>query len=233
MIISKDSNSSQAQLGTIDASRAAPLRPRPPVDLCKRGEMRVERFLDAATEVFTEKGYQHARLSEIVARAGGSLATLYRVFGDKEGLARAIILRRLQDLNERMQTLNLSGLPPKDALFMAAERIAQGMTTTEMLVVHRIAIGEGQSFPDLRDWFFDHAVASVRGSLSDYFEQEIAAGRLRMASAPMAASQFFMMLFGDLVIRISCGNMRDPDPEQLRNYALEAVDLFLHGALPR
>jgi AcrR family transcriptional regulator len=195
--------------------------------------MRVERFLDAATEVFIEKGYQHARLSEIVARAGGSLATLYRVFGDKEGLARAIILRRLQDLNERMQTLNLSGLPPKDALFLAAERIAQGMTTTEMLVVHRIAIGEGQSFPDLRDWFFDHAVASVRGSVSDYFEQEMAAGRLRIASASMASSQFFMMLFGDLVIRISCGNLRDPDPEELRNYALGAVDLFLHGALPR
>jgi hypothetical protein len=49
----------------------------------------------------------------------------------------------------------------------------------------------------------------------------------------MAASQFFMMLFGDLVIRISCGNMRDPDPEELRSYALNAVDMFLHGALPR
>jgi AcrR family transcriptional regulator len=211
----------------------AMLRPRPPVDLCKRGEMRVERFLDAATEVFTEKGYQHARLSEIVARAGGSLATLYRVFGDKEGLARAIILRRLQDLSERMETLNLSGLPPEQALYLAAERIAQSMTTAESMVVHRIAIGEGQSFPDLRDWFFDHAVASVRGTLSDYFEQEMAAGRLKIASAPMAASHFFMMLFGDLVIRVSCGNLHDPDPEELRQYALGAVDMFLHGALPR
>jgi AcrR family transcriptional regulator len=230
---------SPESLGTLDPQGSHPLdvpaalRSRPAVDLCKRGEMRVERFLDAATEVFTEKGYQHARLSEIVARAGGSLATLYRVFGDKEGLARAIIQRRLQDLNERMQTLNLAGLPPEDALLIAAERIAQGMTTTEMMVVHRIAIGEGQSFPDLRDWFFDHAVASVRGSLSDYFEQEMAAGRLKMVSAPMAASQFFMMLFGDIAIRISCGNLRDPDPVELRHYALGAVDLFLRGALPR
>ena len=61
----------------------SPLRPRPQVDLCRRGEIRAEKFLDAATEVFAEKGYQHARLSEIVARAGGSLATLYRIFGDK------------------------------------------------------------------------------------------------------------------------------------------------------
>ena len=49
----------------------SPLRPRPQVDLCRRGEIRAEKFLDAATEVFAEKGYQHARLSEIVARADG------------------------------------------------------------------------------------------------------------------------------------------------------------------
>jgi AcrR family transcriptional regulator len=84
------------------ADSGGSFRARLPVDLCKRGELRVERFLDAATEVFTEKGYQHARLSEIVARAGGSLATLYRVFGDKEGLAHAIIQRRLEDLSARL-----------------------------------------------------------------------------------------------------------------------------------
>lgn len=208
-------------------------RARLPVDLCRRGELRVERFLDAATEVFTEKGYQHARLSEIVARAGGSLATLYRVFGDKEGLAHAIIQRRLHEMGARLQDLNLSGRSPEEALQQAAERIAEGMCTAESVVIHRIVIGEGQSFPGMRDWFFDHAVAAVRASLAEYFEQEIAAGRLRMDSPSRAASQFFMMLFGDLVIRVSSGNLKNPDPEELRIYAQGAVDLFLHGALPR
>jgi AcrR family transcriptional regulator len=208
-------------------------RTRLPVDLCKRGELRVERFLDAATEVFIENGYQHARLSEIVARAGGSLATLYRVFGDKEGLAHAIIQRRLKDLSARLEDLNLSGLPPEQALRQAAERIAEGMATAESVVIHRIVIGECQSFPDMRDWFFDHAVAAVRGSLREYFEQEVAAGRLKLESPTMASSQFFMMLFGDLVIRISSGNLKKPDAHELRAYAQAAVDLFLHGALPR
>jgi AcrR family transcriptional regulator len=215
------------------ADNAGSFRTRLPVDLCKRGELRVERFLDAATEVFTEKGYQHARLSEIVARAGGSLATLYRVFGDKEGLAHAIIRRRLEDMSDRLEDLNLSGLPPEQALRQAAERIAESMATPESVVIHRIVIGEGQSFPAMRDWFFDHAVAAVRGSLREYFEQEVAAGRLAMPSPTMASSQFFMMLFGDLVIRVSSGNLKQPNHEDLRDYAQAAVDLFLHGALPR
>ena len=115
----------------------------------------------------------------------------------------------------------------------AAERIADGMATADSRVLHRIVIGEGQSFPGLRDWFFDHAVASVRGSLSEYFEQEAAAGRLNIASPLMASSQFFMMLFGDLVIRISSGSLSEPDPDELKAYALGAVDIFLHGTLPR
>lgn len=201
--------------------------------LGKRGELRVERFVDAATEVFAEKGYQHARLSEIVALAGGSLATLYRVFGDKEGLARAIIQRSMEDLGQRMQHLHLAGLPPQQALGLVAERIADSMSSTESQVVHRIAIGEGQSFPDLRDWFFDQAVQSVRDTLTEYFEQQVALGNLKFHSPHMAAIQFFMMLFGDLVIRVSSGNQRSPQPEALRLYALDAVELFLHGALPR
>lgn len=207
--------------------------PRLPVDLCRRGEIRVERFIDAATAVFIEKGYQHARLSEIVARAGGSLATLYRVFGDKEGLAHAIIHRRLRDLDLRLQDLNLSGLSPEQALRRAAVRIAEGLAAPESVVVHRIVIGEGQSFPALRDWFFDHAVSSLRNTLRDYFEQEVVAGRLVMPSPALAASHFFMMLFGDLVIRISSGNRTLVDVDELRAHALDAVDIFLHGALPR
>ncbi|MEP6908505.1 MAG: TetR/AcrR family transcriptional regulator [Pseudoxanthomonas sp.] len=209
------------------------MKPRPPVELCKRGEVRVERFLDAATEIFGEKGYQHARLSEIVARAGGSLATLYRFFGDNEGLARAIIQRGLADIDLRMESLNLSALPPEQALRMVAEQIAAHMTTTHALVVHRIAIGEGQSFPDLRDWFFNHGVQSVQSKLAEYFKQETAAGRLDLPAPALAASQFFMLVFGDLVIRISSGHLRDPDPEALSHYAQSAVELFLRGALPR
>ena len=205
----------------------------PPVELCKRGEIRVERFLDAATEVFIEKGYQHARLSDIVARAGGSLATLYRVFGDKDGLARAIIQRRLHDLSERLESLNLSGMPPEQALRLTAERFAESLCTTESMVVHRITIGEGQSFPDLRDWFFDHAVQSVRETLRLYFEQEISAGRMRMPSATLASTQFFMMVFGDLVMRVSSGNIRHPELDELKAQSLAAVDVFLYGTLPR
>jgi AcrR family transcriptional regulator len=215
------------------AQSALPLRQRPQVELCRRGEIRAEKFLDAATEVFAEKGYQHARLSEIVARAGGSLATLYRIFGDKEGLACAILERRLDLHIHVLSDLNLSELTPEQALRRVAIRMAQLMAGTDSQVVYRIVIGEGQSFPALRDWFFDHVVASIRRTLEDYFEQQVAAGRLQLASPRAAAGQFYMSLFGDQVVRLAAGGPHLPDVDTLEAQTLAAVDLFLQGALPR
>ena len=210
-----------------------PFRTRPEVDLCKRGELRSERFIDAATDVFTEKGYQRARLSEIVARAGGSLSTLYRVFGDKEGLAHAIIERHMAVVTRELQCLHLSGLAPEAALQQVGESIIDSVLSRESLLVHRIVIGEGKDFPGLRDWFFEHAVAPAQAIVCEYLEQEIAAGRLSLATPKIAASQFFMMIFGELLIRVASGNLASPDPAMARTEARAALDLFLHGALPR
>ncbi|MGN6225438.1 TetR/AcrR family transcriptional regulator [Pseudoxanthomonas sp.] len=208
------------------------LRTRRNVELCKRGEMRAERFLDAATEVFAEKGYQHAKLSEIVARAGGSLATLYRIFGDKEGLAYAILERRLENHVGILNDMNFSDLPER-ALREVAIRIADSMLKAESRVVYRIVIGEGESFPALRDWFFEHAVAETRGILTRYFQQEMDNGHLKLNSAEAAATQFYMMMFGNLIIRVASGYLDKLDPTALREQALANVELFLQGALPR
>ncbi|HZW17599.1 MAG TPA: TetR/AcrR family transcriptional regulator [Luteimonas sp.] len=211
----------------------APFRTQPDVELCKRGELRTERFLDAATDAFIEKGYRRASLGEIVGRAGGSLSTLYRVFGDKEGLAHAIIERHMAVVTARLQDLSLSGLPPEAALLQVGESILEASVSRESLLLHRIVIGEGKDFPELRDWFFSHAVMPAQGILTDYLENEIAAGRLSLRAPAIASSQFFMMIFGELMIRVASGNLANPDIAVAREEARAAVDLFLHGALPR
>jgi len=219
-------SASPAQLPPVRAARK--------VGLCRRGELRVEKFLDAAAEVFAEKGYQHARLSEIVARAGGSLATLYRAFGDKEGLAFAIVERRLQDMTRQLDAMELKGLPPPQALRKAARSITESLTTPDAYLVNRIVIGEGRDFPALRDWYFDNAVTTIRNRLAGYFQQQVASGALVLHSTPeLAASQFFMMLFGDLTIRTACGYMPNPETDQVLAFIDGAVEQFLHGALPR
>src|SRR3546814_16292344 len=106
-----------SDLPSTPASRRthAPFRPRPDVELCKRGELRTERFLDAAMDAFIEKGYRRASLGENVRQAGGSMSTLYRAFRDKEGLAHAIIERPMHTVTARRTGPRPSGPPPQPA----------------------------------------------------------------------------------------------------------------------
>jgi len=136
--------------------------PHPEVELCRRGEVRTEKFLQAATEVFLERGYRNARLSDIVARSGGSLATLYRVFGGKKGLALAIMRGSISSFGAGMSVLLDPDAEPETALYAATEHMVAETLTPQRIVVHRIINNQGLDFPDLRDWFFEHGVAPMQ-----------------------------------------------------------------------
>jgi len=207
--------------------------PRQEVELCRRGEIRVEKFLQAATEVFLERGYRNARLADIVARAGGSLATLYRVFGNKDGLVHAIMHESIGSFGHSMDVLNEPGLSPDAALTAAAERMVAEILTPQRIVIHRIVIAQGLEFPELRDWFFEHGVAPAQNALAQYFAREKEHGRLHVDDAGMAADRFMTMVFDEAIIRSINGMLRADDLPAIQAQTRESVRIFLKGVLPR
>ena len=61
------------------------------------------RLLDAAVEVFADKGVGSAKATDIAARAGVAVGTLYLHFGDKDGISRAVALDALAELRTRLR----------------------------------------------------------------------------------------------------------------------------------
>src|SRR5438132_1762029 len=61
-----------------------------------------ERLLDAASHVFYDEGVHTVGVDRIVERAGVAKATLYALFGNKEGLVRAYLMTRDEGIRERM-----------------------------------------------------------------------------------------------------------------------------------
>ena len=67
-----------------------------------------ETILDAAEETFAKSGYAGTSLREIADKAGVNQALLHHYFGSKDGLFKAIFLRRGQELSrERLELLDL------------------------------------------------------------------------------------------------------------------------------
>lgn len=57
------------------------------------GKLRVAALLEAGADVIAEKGFQAATMTEIAAKAGAPIGSLYRFFPSKEILADALVQR--------------------------------------------------------------------------------------------------------------------------------------------
>lgn len=71
----------------------------------KRGEARVAALLAAAAAVFAEKGVEAATMTEIAARAGAPIGSLYQFFPSKAALADDLHAREFESLSARIDDL--------------------------------------------------------------------------------------------------------------------------------
>lgn len=120
-----------------------------------RGVARRQAFLQAAREVFLEHGYEAASVNDVVRLAGGSLATLYAQFGNKEGL----FLAFMQDQHDRFAREmrppdNVDGLPLEEALQVVGEHFLRRLLQRDSLAFFRVMVSEGRKVPEqLRRYF--------------------------------------------------------------------------------
>lgn len=84
----------------------------------RRRELEARRrdALAAATEVFAEKGFHDAPISEIAVRAEVSLASLYSMFEGKEALYQEVMRRAAERLSSELRARAPTGGDPASAL---------------------------------------------------------------------------------------------------------------------
>ena len=75
----------------------------------ERGRARWRRIVDVAARLFEERGYANVTISDIVAETGGSLATGYKWFGNKEELFMAVWGVLITEVCERISLLKHDG----------------------------------------------------------------------------------------------------------------------------
>ncbi|RUW27185.1 TetR/AcrR family transcriptional regulator [Mesorhizobium sp. M4B.F.Ca.ET.215.01.1.1] len=84
------------------ASEKAP-QPRAPQQ--KRGHDRVAALMTAAAELFVERGFDAATMTEIAASAGAAIGTLYLFFPTKQAMAQAILEAHAEELSAELDAL--------------------------------------------------------------------------------------------------------------------------------
>lgn len=166
------------------APNAAPAEPM-------RLKERRQAMLDAAEALFLDKGFEGATLGAIVARSGGSLATLYEFFGNKTELLRAVVSRWQEEELGDLRNLGAAGLGPRAMLEIVAGRYLAFLLTPKSIAFLRLIIARCLVDPQ-----FGRALhADLRQKMLDGLAERFArwnAGGLTRFDDPMAAAEQYL-----------------------------------------
>ena len=184
------------------------------------------RIMQAAAELFTEKGYAGATTRAIAERAGVNEVTLFRHVGTKENLVKTIMDQFGGMALAGEMALNLSGNLRQDLTTIGAMMLK---VMTERGSAMRMAICEAGNFPEFREVAADNP-RQLRRMLTRYLEGQMAAGNIRPGHPEALAQAFLGMFFSYTVLRGFLGDdLQTPLSDQ--ELVAQFVDLFVHGTL--
>jgi AcrR family transcriptional regulator len=126
-----------------------------------RGVARRQAFLQAAREIFLEHGYEAASVNDVVRLAGGSLATLYAQFGNKEGLFLAFMQDQHDRFAREMRPASVDHLPLEEALKVVGEHFLRRLLQRDSLAFFRVMVSEGRKLPEHLRRYFTSGGANV------------------------------------------------------------------------
>jgi len=151
-----------------------------PVSRQRRKETRPQELLDAALQLFVEKGFAATRSEEVARRAGVSKGTLYLYYPSKEELFKAVV-------RQSMSTLIAEGIELADAYEGSSSDLLatlmniwwQKVGNTPAAGIHKIVLSEVRNFPELAQFYADEVIRPADRLFSTVVQRGIDSGEFR------------------------------------------------------
>ncbi len=161
-----------------------------------------ERILEAAVQLISEKGYAAATTRSIATLAGVNEVTIFRHFGNKRGILKAIVDKFsygpvFQDVLQFEVSYNL-----KTDLLHFSERYFQTMLPIKELVL--IAFKEAGVFPEI-DEELARVPRQLKEQLMSYFETMKIQDKMADIPVEEAALSFIALNFGHFISLVRLG----------------------------
>lgn len=194
-------------------------------------EVRSHAIVAAATEVFLERGYADASVDAIVERAGGSKATVYALFGNKEGLFEAAITQGCGLFAALLGAVR-TDTTLEDNLRQVARAYLEVVFDPKRLALFRLVTGESGRHPEIGDIFFRNAPRNGTKIIADLFRERAALGQLNAPEPELLASYFLSALRGDLFLRALFNPTRTPTAKEIEQHIEFVIATFLRSCRP-
>lgn len=153
----------------------------------RRKESRPGELLDAALDLFVEKGFSATRVEEVAARAGVSKGTLFLYFQSKEDLFKAVVRENIANQfpgwNEEFNTFQgTSADMLRYALVTWWERIGK----TRVSGITKLVMSEAQNFPEIANFYQEEVIKPGNALIRRILERGVKKGEFRQLDTDQA-----------------------------------------------
>jgi AcrR family transcriptional regulator len=197
----------------------------------RRPEARPEEIIDAAEAVFSECGFDRAKLEEVARRAGVSKGTLYLYFDSKESLFRAMIRARIEPfLAEGEEIVRAHSGSCRDLLILYMRRIWDAARQPARARIARLVSSELDNFPELAEWYYNEFIQRAKRVVRAIIDRGIASGEFRPGAGDFAPQAICSILVHGAQLQRFFSRF-DPAARTDEQIASGASDFILHAVL--
>jgi AcrR family transcriptional regulator len=195
----------------------------------RRSEARPGEIVQAALDLFVEKGFSSTKMDEIAKRAGVTKGTVYLYFPGKDELFHAVVEEMMGAQMESAERLVAEHTGSTRALVGELIRAWWSVGGSSRLAcMGKLITSEASNFPELARYYMEHVVVRARRIFEAALRRGIARGELRdvhvtdaarLAIAPMVHASIYQRSLMPF----------DPDGWDMERYLELHIDLFLRG----
>jgi len=146
----------------------------------RRAEARPDEVLDAAIELFMEKGFAATRVEEIARRAGLSKGTVYLYFPSKEAVLEGLVRRAILPVAESaLGALDAHQGDPRIVITQVIRMLADRLSDPKTMAIPQIVLREVLGFPHLAQMYRREVLDRAIPALENLIRRGIDQGYLR------------------------------------------------------
>ena len=189
---------------------------------------RRKQILEAALQLFSERGFEATSMETLATVAGVAKGTLYLYFPTKDALRDTIFAEYglLDDVTARVATLG--DAPPQTVIRVIVEEIWRLLREREQVI--RLMMAELQRSPERAREFNERVVHRADRLLAAYFEAEAKRGRMRPTDGIVAARALVGTVLSLFLSQEIWGG-REITPLADEQITQTITDIFLNGLL--
>jgi AcrR family transcriptional regulator len=202
--------------------------PAPRAKFRRRADARPDEVLDAALDLFIEKGFAATRVEDIAAAAGISKGAVYLYFASKETILEGLVRRAIVPIIDNASTLAAAGAgagDPEDVLKRIIGFVVMAMAEPRNAAIPRLIVSESANFPELARMYRTEVIDRGFEAMTGVVRRGIECGRFRPVDPGLAIRNIVGPIFINVLMTGVFG-FDAPDPAA---FARSHVDILLHG----